>query len=355
MIEVRPAADADAEEWQAFLGSMAAGDFLHDWRWADVAAFDGEPQRRFVARQDGEVVAIAAAQVRRLPLGRSFWYVPHGPVLDYAHAGASQRLRGILIALRDAARRDGAVAVTIEPRVAAGSRSAASFEGLPLRRQRRSLQVGQTQILDLSGGEEAVFAALDSQTRRKIRRAERDGVQVRVSADADDATSIDELHALVLETQRRAGFPQPLLQRYRIAWRALAGAGRGRIVTAVHGGRPMAAGMLVVEGGQSFYLFAGSVREAPGEPKKFPSYAMQWRMIQEALKMGSLRHDLWGIAPEGAGPAHPWHGIGVFKKSFGGESVSWAGSWDLVTDPTLYRLRSAARMLRSLPGRALAR
>jgi lipid II:glycine glycyltransferase (peptidoglycan interpeptide bridge formation enzyme) len=355
MIVVRPATDADRDAWQHHLGSCASGDFLHDWEWAAVAAYDGEPQRRFVAEEAGRVVAIAAAQVRRTLAGRSFWYVPHGPVLDYADPRAGERLRAMLIALRDAARSDHAIAVTIEPRVAAGSDAAALSDRLPLRHQARSLQVGQTQLLDLSGGEEAVFAALDSQTRRKIRRAERDGVEVRVSADPADLGPIDELHALVLETQRRAGFPEPSLERYRIAWRGLAGAGRGRIVTAWYDGRPMAAGMLVVEGTQSFYLFAGSVREAVGEPKKFPSYAMQWRMIQEALAMGSCRHDLWGIAPEGAGPEHPWHGIGVFKKSFGGESVAWAGSWDLVTDRSLYRLRRAAGILRSLPRRVRAR
>jgi lipid II:glycine glycyltransferase (peptidoglycan interpeptide bridge formation enzyme) len=51
-------------------------------------------------------------------------------------------------------------------------------------------------------------------------------------------------------------------------------------------------------------------------------------------------HDLWGIAPEDAGPEHPWYGVGLFKKGFGGRPVTWAGAWDVVVDPTLYRLRS---------------
>lgn len=351
MIRVRPATDADATAWQSFLGATSSGDFLHDWAWAAVAAFDGQAQRRFVAEEDGRLVALVAAQVRRLPLGRSFWYVPHGPVLDYADARAGDWLRAVTIGLREAARNDHAVAVKLDPRVELASPAAVIFERQRLRPGGPSLQVGQTQLLDLSDSEDEIFATFDSQTRRKIRRAERDGVEVRMTADANDTRAIDALHGLVLETQRRAGFPAPALERYRIAWRGLAGSGRARIVEAWHDGRPMASGMLVVEGDGSFYLFAGSLREEPGQPKTFPSYAMQWQMIRTAREMGSRQHDLWGIAPEDAGPEHAWYGIGVFKKSFGGRSVAWAGSWDLVTDPALYRLRTAMGIMRGwLPG-----
>ena len=42
-MEFRPATDADADAWQAFLAVTPSGDFLHDWAWAEVAAFDGQP------------------------------------------------------------------------------------------------------------------------------------------------------------------------------------------------------------------------------------------------------------------------------------------------------------------------
>ena len=97
MSRFRPATPADEVAWQALLGRCAAGDFLHDWAWAAVAAFDGQPQRRFVLEEDGELVALVAAQERRLPVGRAFWYVPHGPVLDYVDPRAAEWLRAISI------------------------------------------------------------------------------------------------------------------------------------------------------------------------------------------------------------------------------------------------------------------
>jgi lipid II:glycine glycyltransferase (peptidoglycan interpeptide bridge formation enzyme) len=69
-------------------------------------------------------------------------------------------------------------------------------------------------------------------------------------------------------------------------------------------------------------------------------------MMQLARQRGVVHHDLWGIAPAGAGPEHPWHGVGLFKKGFGGEEIAWAGSWDLIVDPALYRLRATTGALR---------
>jgi len=345
MIHLRPATDADESAWQAFLGATASGDFLHDWAWADVAAFDGQPQRRYLAEEDGAIVAIIAAQERRLVAGRSFWYVPRGPVLDYGHPKAGDRLRAVLVGLREVARLHRAIAVKLEPRLERGDAGLAHFERRGLRRMPDTLQVGQTRIVELVD-DEALLAGFDKDTRYGVRRAEREGVSVSSTTDAADTAPVDALHGLVGETQRRAGFPMPPRDRYRVAWRALAGPGRAVILEARREGALLASGMVVIEGDRSFYLFSGSRREERGEPKRYASYALQWAMMRLARDRGVRQHDLWGIAPPGAGPEHPWHGVGLFKKGFGGREVVWAGSFDLVVDPTLYRLRRATGMAR---------
>ena len=346
MIQLRPATDADREAWQAFLAATRYGDFLHDWAWAEVAAFDGQPQRRYVAVQDGAIVALVAAQERQLVTGRAFWYVPRGPVLDYADPRAGDRLRAVVLGLREVAHRHRAIAVKLEPRLAQGDPGLAHFERRGLRRLIDTLQVGQTRIVEL-GDDEALLAGFDKDTRYGVRRAEREGVTVTTQKDGADTAAIDALHELVGETQRRAGFPMPPLERYRIAWRALAGAGRAVILEARREGQLLASGMVVLEGDRSYYLFSGSRREERGEPKRYASYALQWAMMRLARERGVRHHDLWGIAPPGAGPEHPWHGVGLFKKGFGGEEVVWAGSYDLVVDRAFYRLRQATGIMRS--------
>jgi len=341
----RPATDADAQTWQSFVEASAFGDFLHDWAWADVAAFDGQPQRRYLLEEDGTLVAVVAAQVRTLVAGRSFWYVPHGPVLDYDDPRAGERVRALIAGLRIAGRANGAVAVKLEPRLEADHPGLSAFERRGLRRTDETLQVGQTRIVELLD-DEALLAGYDKDTRYGVRRAEREGVTVETATDPSDSAAIDALHDLVAETQKRAGFPLPPRERYRIAWHALVTAGRAAILEARREGELLASGMVVIEGDRSFYLFSGSRREERGEPKRYASYALQWAMMRLARERGVRRHDLWGIAPPGAGPEHAWHGVGLFKKGFGGREVVWAGSWDLVVDRTLYRLRAATGIAR---------
>lgn len=350
----RAAEKEDIRHWQDVLGSMPSGDFLHDWAWGEVAAFDGQPHRRYLLEDGGRIVAIAAVQERQIMGGRTFWYVPHGPILDYESPRAREVLSVFTGWLKVTAREQGAIAVKLEPRLAVADPATALFGSLPdVVRLPDTLQVGQTRIVPIAD-DETMFAGFDKDTRYSIRRAVREGVEVWVFDDADDLRPIDDLHALVEETQRRAGFPMPPLKRYRIAWHALAKAGRAAILEARRGGDLLASGMLVVEGDRSFYLFSGSRREAPGEPKRYASYALQWGMLQLARQHGVRLHDLWGIAPHDAGPDHPWYGVGLFKKGFGGHEVTWAGSWDVIVDPALYRLRattSAVRgWLRSLRG-----
>ncbi|MGI8999163.1 MAG: lipid II:glycine glycyltransferase FemX [Candidatus Limnocylindria bacterium] len=350
MMHFRPATDADAATWQAFLAATASGDFLHDWAWADVAAFDGQLQHRYVLEQDGAIVAIVAALERSLVAGRTFWYVPHGPVLDWSAPLAGERLRALLLGLRIAAKQHRAIAVKLEPRLAMGALEEGAIRGSRLRHVPEMLQVGQTRIVPLAD-DDALLADFDKDTRYGVRRAEREGVSVSVVEDAADTRAIGDLHGLVRETQLRAGFPMPPLERYRVAWKALAGAGRAAILEARCDGAVLAAGMVVIEGSRSFYLFSGSRREQRGEPTHYASYALQWAMMRLARDRGVTQHDLWGIAPPGAGPDHAWHGVGLFKKGFGGVEVVWAGSWDLIVNPGLYRLRAATGIMRGWPGR----
>ena len=350
-LRFREAHDDDEPAWQALLAASPSGDFLQAWAWGSVAAHDGERPRRFVLEDDDEVVGLVAVQQRIKYGNRSVWYAPHGPVLDFAHPRADERMAALVDGLWRAGREAGAIAVRFEPRIERGSAANQLFERLGLRPVAHTAQVGQTQLLDIGPDDAVVFAATDAATRRKIRRAARDGVRVEVVTDPDATDAVDRLARLVRATEARSGVAGRGTDRIGIAWRAFAARGSAAIVEAWVGDRIMASGMVVVVGDRSFYLFSGSLREAPGQPKAFPSYAMQWQMIRVARELGARTHDLWGIEPLGAGPAHPWHGIGTFKRSFGGRSVAWAGSWDLVVRPQLYLVRTAVATAREWRGR----
>ena len=130
----------------------------------------------------------------------------------------AERLRAVTIGLREVGRAARVVAAKLEPRIEADSTAAALFGRL--RPDPRPVQVGQTRLVELTD-DDSLMASFDKDTRYAVRRSQREGVEVRVLTDASDTAPIDALHGLVLETQRRAGFPRPPLERYRIVWQGL--------------------------------------------------------------------------------------------------------------------------------------
>jgi lipid II:glycine glycyltransferase (peptidoglycan interpeptide bridge formation enzyme) len=73
-------------------------------------------------------------------------------------------------------------------------------------------------------------------------------------------------------------------------------------------------------------------------------------MILDARAAGARRFDFWGISPAGhatsAAAPHPWDGFSQFKRSFGGEAVERAGTWDLGVRSLRHSLYRAAVRLR---------
>ena len=67
-----------------------------------------------------------------------------------------------------------------------------------------------------------------------------------------------------------------------------------------------------------------------------------------AKQNGKKYFDFWGIAPEGAPANHPWVGFTNFKKTFAGQEIDYAGTYDIILNPTKYRLYQLTRKLNRL-------
>src|SRR5439155_1758854 len=93
----------------------------------------------------------------------------------------------------------------------------------------------------------------------------------------------------------------------------------------------------------------GFTRTSPTQPQ----HTRIIKLLPPEKLLTTFRHgrryniDLWGVAPPGAGPDHPWYGLGFFKSEFGGEEVAYAGSWELVLSTVGARLLSAERKTRA--------
>ncbi len=109
-----------------------------------------------------------------------------------------------------------------------------------------------------------------------------------------------------------------------------------------HQGEVLAGAIILFWGNQAFYHHGASVST------KIPaSYLLQWKAIIEAQKRGIKVYNLWGIAPEDK-PNHPWRGLTLFKKGFGGREIKYIHAHDFPLSPfyTLARTVETVRRIK---------
>lgn len=113
-----------------------------------------------------------------------------------------------------------------------------------------------THLLELAPGYEALEHSFSSATRRNLRKAQREGLEVRVADAEDDVSRV--FYELHVRTRRRLGVPVQPQRFFRALWRHGLDRGLGEALLVLHRGRPIAAGIFLVCGGNVVYKFGAS-------------------------------------------------------------------------------------------------
>jgi lipid II:glycine glycyltransferase (peptidoglycan interpeptide bridge formation enzyme) len=314
---------ADAE-WDSALQRMG-GHFLQSTLWQRVQAALGHD---VIHSRDAAWMWAGAIRSGRFP---RYVYLPHGPTAISVAAMAA--------ALDDAvtsAREHSLDFVRCEP---AGDSATAALEaaGADLS---RSIQPRWTWLLDLTPDEEALRRALSAGHRGAINAAARRGLTIRASTDPGDI----EVFVRLQETTAAAGrYRGQAASYHRIVASTLMPEHAAVLYIAEAGGSAVAAALSFDFAGTRYYAHAVS---DPESGRKLQAAApLVWRMILDAREAGAHWFDFWGISPGGT-PGHAWDGFSQFKRSFGGEAVERAGTWDIGVRPLRHRLYRAAVRLR---------
>jgi CelD/BcsL family acetyltransferase involved in cellulose biosynthesis len=160
-------------------------------------------------------------------------------------------------------------------------------------------------VLPLDGDVESRFHP--SQVRRNIRRAEREGVRVRVAHDEADLT--ETFYALQVRTRRRLGAPVQRRRFFALLWRRVLAAGHGYALVAEHDGRP-AAGAVFLEGGATtVYKYGASDERLWGVR---PNHAIFRAAIERSVAEGRTAFDFGRTDFED-------EGLREFKRAWGAE------------------------------------
>jgi len=363
---VRPICPA---EHLAFIADQPSASFLQTPAWAAVKSeWRGESLGWF-DRTDS-LVGAGLVLYRKVPkLDRFLAYLPEGPLLDWMGPGLADHLVALATYLKGqrafairigppvitrrwfastlkAAMADPALSwlddVPADERDTDALSVADSLAGLGWRQLSAAggFAAGQPQynfwipLVDAAGaklGDDDLLAGMNQQWRRNIRKADKEGVAVRVGSRDDLA----DFHRVYVETAERDHFTSRPLAYFEQMWDALTAEApdRLRLYLAHHDGDLVAATTMVQVGDHAWYSYGASTsakREVRG------SNAVQWRMMRDARDGGAAVYDMRGIT-DTVSSDDPHSGLLQFKVGTGGQAVEYLGEWDLPIKSGLYK------------------
>ncbi|MEK7085119.1 MAG: peptidoglycan bridge formation glycyltransferase FemA/FemB family protein, partial [Patescibacteria group bacterium] len=177
-------------------------------------------------------------------------------------------------------------------------------------------------LLDLSPSEENLLKNMRKQTRYSIQKAGKDGVLVEISAKPEDAERFYEIYETTAQEQKFHAFSREYIAS---EFKAFAGAGSVKFFFARYKGEIVSAAMIIFSKHEAFYHHGASLKKYP---QLTASHLLQWEVIREARRRGCRIYNFWGISPPD-NRKHPWAGLSLFKRGFGGYAEEFISSHDL--------------------------
>ena len=317
--ELRAWRVTDPAAWNAFVESAPYHAFPQLWEWGEVRALGGwRPVRLAIGPAQDRPVAGAQLLLRRMPLlGWHLAYVPRGPVGDLDDPA----VRGALVAaLRSLGTAERIATVRADPEARPETAYGQGLLDAPWRAAPK-IQPPTTRVIDLTGGEEALKAALKRKHRQYVNKAERSGVTIeRFDGDAPAeliGTALADFNRIYRYTAERAGFVARQAFYYERVWSIFAPTGRVRLSFALIDGERVATIFHFTCGDRAVEAYGG-MTDAGADARA--NYLLKWTAIADFAREGFKIYDMWGLATGG---------IRQFKEGFGGEEIEYVGARDL--------------------------
>lgn len=305
--------------WEDFLLHYRSTALFQSWLWGDVQRDLGVRVWRFGLYEESTLVGIF--QIHKTVARRgSFLHIRHGPIFTIE---TREYWTVVMEYVKKLARIERVWFVRVSPQIENSEDHRMMLSSFGMKPSAIHAMDGEyCWILDLTVSEDELMKSMRKTTRYEIKKAQALGVTVEKSNDPHDLVHFQKLYD---QTSSRHGFVQHkgIIQEYR----AFVKEDNALLLLGSYEGQICAAALILFYGGQAIYHHGAScITKAP------VSYLVQWEAIKEAKNRGMNVYNFWGIAPENS-LNHPWRGHSLFKKGFGGRTISFLHAHDAPISP----------------------
>ncbi len=233
------------------------------------------------------------------------------------------------------ARKHRALFVKLEPSVETGHAPSLQKIGKHFEEDTWTLLPTRTIHIDLSPSRKDILANFSKDARYSIRRARRNGVSVHPETSSEILRSAQDdglrtFYKLLKETGGRKKFYVAPFTHLKAKVEAFQS--KSALILAHHDGKPIAGALILFHGSVAYYHHAAA---SPKGRELLAAYPIVWEAIKLAKERGCHTFDLEGIYDQRYKVCRRLKSLSVFKRKFGGEEVTFPGSFVRYYNPLL--------------------
>lgn len=317
------------DKWNEFV-CKNSNDFglLQSWEWGIFQATLGRKFFRFGLEEDNKILAIALVIKHQLKFGRSYFYIPRGPIMiddDLVAQRQIEMLEFLFNEIKNIAKKEKTVFLRLDPAWRDNDHLGEILEnsGFIFSGQ---VQPKSTLILSLLRSEDDLLKNMKSKTRYNIKVALKSGVGI----DGGEKYFADFWSLMEATAQRNEITLHPK-NYYKKLLQVLGEASKAELVVAKYEDKVIAANIIIKIGVWQVYLYGASDYEYRS---KMAPYLLQWQSIISAKEAGCKYYDFWGV------DENKWPGVTRFKNGFDQfkEPTNYIGSWDEIYSGLWYNI-----------------
>lgn len=318
--------DKDRNLYNNFLLKSKYKDILQSWEWGEVKSSVNWQTQRIGFLKNKSLVGVTQVLKKRLPFGFSLFYIPRGPIIDWADLNL---IPEVLSSLKDffIDQRNKAIFLRLEPPTEENMEIFKILEENGFKKYFKTIQPPSTLLIDLTPPEEELLRRFRRTARNLIYRSEREGIKVNVLESSQiTQNDLKSFYNLYKSTGRRFSFPLRPFKQFTSLLKESSQSNIMRLYFAKIKGLTLASGIVMVFQDKAFYIWGGTGRH--DYYSKFFNYGYIWGILKDLKKVGVKTFDFWGLGPEND-KNHPWSGFTLFKTAFDGKRINQIGAFDL--------------------------
>ena len=302
---------------------------IQTWEWGDFQISQGHKVYRLGVFENNKIISAYSISFHKIPkTNLSIGTVLRGPEIDNQTVAETTKI----------AKKENAIFVKFEPDIYKNNSAVYYFNNLVT--SPKNAFYPYSFIVDLSKTEEELLENLHPKTRYNIKLANRHGVKVE---EKTDERGFEIYLKLLFDTTKRQGFYLHTKQYHRDLWNLLKKTDMVHLFLASYQKQVLSAFMVFTLKDKLFYPYGASLdthREVMA-----PTLLM-WEVIKYGKSKGLKSFDMWGSLGPNAKEGENGYGFHRFKQGYGGQLIEFVGTYDLIINPTFYKIYNFVDKLR---------